>query len=639
SPRGLRSLKWTSRPHPLLWISLFLSLLALILEVPKGSLPTLTGRHKALRAQEKLAADRLALLSQLSTFLPPPLSALLSLDPTKPNALAPYHPIMLNPASQLELLRSGLGLRFWNTAAGGDGIGRWWSVEELGEGASVVRSRGEGGDREVWVLRMGEGTAETAPLVTSLTHSLLLRDRLQSEVATLKATPCPPCKSLVVHEHQHLIEDEEEEWDRFQDAKRREREREREVQEREKEVGRREKWVVEEMRKLSDKVHHEATELTLEDRITERLKAYQRQLMKLGRGGGGHDELERESTRSVVASTSFEISNSIAPKTPRPQLPRTTLVDSSNDERAPGGNRTSRRDPVSVKLLLSAPAEQVNIRHELDALDADVTIVQERLCPQPSPTHGKGNAVPSPPKSRFSRLASHWRFSRPKTPSPPKDIEEQSLIHRRRSSTVSCDTLVEYQDPATFLLALLAPVVSALQKLSPKSRLHPATPELRDRFKDLCDRVIYIIEGLENEQPSFAGEDVHETEMRQRMLSALKRKVVDEQLSLQPALETMFPLAPQPTRNPFVLHSATIHLHPAIRTTHPPTAAKSIPPVPKVVRFDCHTPGSSYRSFVGSSQLTSWSSNIVRLGSFQASALFTPSPIAVKRVVRSGVTA
>jgi len=37
------------RPHPLLWITLGISILALVLGVPKGSLPTLTGRHKALR--------------------------------------------------------------------------------------------------------------------------------------------------------------------------------------------------------------------------------------------------------------------------------------------------------------------------------------------------------------------------------------------------------------------------------------------------------------------------------------------------------------------------------------------------------------------------------------------------------------
>lgn len=40
----------------------------------------------------------------------------------------------------------------------GGGGHRWWSIEELGEGASVVRSKAgeEGGvDREVWVLRVG----------------------------------------------------------------------------------------------------------------------------------------------------------------------------------------------------------------------------------------------------------------------------------------------------------------------------------------------------------------------------------------------------------------------------------------------------------------------------------------------------
>jgi hypothetical protein len=63
-------------------------------------------------------------------------------------------------------------------------------------------------------------------------------------------------------------------------------------------VGRRERWVIEEMRKLTDKVQYvfflcsplldhtdipsaEASELTLEDRITERLKSYQRQLNKM----------------------------------------------------------------------------------------------------------------------------------------------------------------------------------------------------------------------------------------------------------------------------------------------------------------------------------------------------------------------
>lgn len=50
APRTVKIGPWRmAKPHPLLWLCLALSLLALVLEVPKGSLPTLTGRHKALR--------------------------------------------------------------------------------------------------------------------------------------------------------------------------------------------------------------------------------------------------------------------------------------------------------------------------------------------------------------------------------------------------------------------------------------------------------------------------------------------------------------------------------------------------------------------------------------------------------------
>lgn len=40
---------WERRPHPLLWLTLGLSIVAIVLGVPKGSLPTVTGRHRALR--------------------------------------------------------------------------------------------------------------------------------------------------------------------------------------------------------------------------------------------------------------------------------------------------------------------------------------------------------------------------------------------------------------------------------------------------------------------------------------------------------------------------------------------------------------------------------------------------------------
>jgi len=50
---------WTfTRPHPLLWVSLMLGVIALVLQVPKGRLPTITGRHRALRVGPCLSIRR-----------------------------------------------------------------------------------------------------------------------------------------------------------------------------------------------------------------------------------------------------------------------------------------------------------------------------------------------------------------------------------------------------------------------------------------------------------------------------------------------------------------------------------------------------------------------------------------------------
>jgi hypothetical protein len=58
---------------------------------------------------------------------------------------------------------------------------RWWSVEELGEGARVVRSKhgvavgeqrdgqGQGVEREVWVLRVGGADGDTSESAMPLT--------------------------------------------------------------------------------------------------------------------------------------------------------------------------------------------------------------------------------------------------------------------------------------------------------------------------------------------------------------------------------------------------------------------------------------------------------------------------------------
>ena len=103
--------------------------------------------------------DRLNLITQLSVFLPPPLSNLVA--PPNLSASQSTSPILLD-----DHLRLVPGLKFWNTQGGfahGLGVGRedgrWWSVEDLGSGASVVRSKHEGEEKQVWVLRVVEGEA------------------------------------------------------------------------------------------------------------------------------------------------------------------------------------------------------------------------------------------------------------------------------------------------------------------------------------------------------------------------------------------------------------------------------------------------------------------------------------------------
>ena len=106
------------------------------------------------QTQEKLVQERLHLLTRLSTFLPPPLAHII--DSPSPSI-----------QRQGQLPHDLDLIKFWNSNVNaypmnGMGIGggdRWWSIEELGEGASVVRSKtglhGNGVDREVWVLRVG----------------------------------------------------------------------------------------------------------------------------------------------------------------------------------------------------------------------------------------------------------------------------------------------------------------------------------------------------------------------------------------------------------------------------------------------------------------------------------------------------
>jgi len=241
-----------------------------------------------------LVQERLSLLSHLSTFLPPPLAALLGPD-------------LADARSSLDLVRLGTGLQLWNVDGNKDTDGVYWTLEDLGNGASVVRSNANGNSREVWVLR--DGNSEVSPAVTALAAALHAREKLQRELEAARAARCEcpepeatisekSAKELEIEEREAAIlarereyelekmrkedraawekeveareaereatekeeaarerrrQHEREERQREVDERRRMRERLEEMEERERDVVRREKWVVDAIRKLSDK--------------------------------------------------------------------------------------------------------------------------------------------------------------------------------------------------------------------------------------------------------------------------------------------------------------------------------------------------------------------------------------------------
>ena len=260
----------------------------------------------------------------------------------------------------------------------------------------------------------------------------------------------------------------------------------------------------------------------------------------------------------------------------------------------------------------------------------------------------------------------------------------------RQGSVVSDTTLVD-EDSAGYLLDLLAPLITGVQKLAPKivqlssessfgidQRLS-SNPKVRDDFFALCAEISQVLESLimkEGPDGLEIGHE-HEREMRGLMLVALVKKVDTEVQSVRhptlkasmpvndpPILESMSqalklsapvtgpspasptsssPLLTRPqTNNPFVLHSNSIRRNAVSQNPSPGLGAiaegrKASVSVPIGVSAGGArgappaSPG-SFSTFVGGAQSSLWATNI-RLASLQNSLLFSPSPIAVRRVV------
>ncbi|WWD17387.1 hypothetical protein CI109_101828 [Kwoniella shandongensis] len=294
---------------------------------------------------------------------------------------------------------------------------------------------------------------------------------------------------------------------------------------------------------------------------------------------------------------------------------------------------------------------------------------------------------------KLTRQKSNKKRNLPSRSTKYDNIDETPLltsaaVEGRRGSDDSDKTLVEPSPlssgvfTAEELLKLLAGPISTMQRLTNEVvAIGGSGGELE--VKNIGVELLGIAERsqtlLTNLQ-CFETETAHvvtstdkqvdklDLEMKTLMLQALIKKVQFEQDRLRsfrpmatpvmavdplshpspypraPSIPTKSGAAPSFSRNPFILQATNLPLLASQSASHPSPSAPikitrpitpSLEVEDEINLSDRSGKAPQYSSFVANSQSSAtWAMNVVRLGSFQASALFSPSPIAVRRAVR-----
>ena len=204
----------------------------------------------------------------------------------------------------------------------------------------------------------------------------------------------------------------------------------------------------------------------------------------------------------------------------------------------------------------------------------------------------------------------------------------------QRSPTSPTDT--DRTETASDLLAILAPVVSSTQRLSARIRTDGLDPS---DFAQICKELLEVLRKCQRQDEDDTDE--HDLEMRDLLLEALIKKVQTE-LSAVESLSASAPVSPRRTDslNPF---ASPITPTFTVRPMTFSAAGRSISEDSPLYPLNTHSPfvlhSASLKSPArarpisapGGTPQASWLRDVVRLGSYQASALFSPSPVAVHR--------
>jgi hypothetical protein len=293
---------------------------------------------------------------------------------------------------------------------------------------------------------------------------------------------------------------------------------------------------------------------------------------------------------------------------------------------------------------------------QLQLLISEIALAKVQLgyrspLPSPKSTKDKPQSISRSP-SRFSRFTSTIKRATTRKNSGSgggyREIEDDRSLLSRRGSDDSDVTLVE-KDSAGILLGALAPLVSTLQKLGLglSALTLDADDELLHNFEAVCGKLEGLLSTLKEQERGDHSESDNDFDMPALLLEALRKKVQAERDRLNapksPSPTRRTPLSPpsltpSQSQNPFILHAPSL----SRGTTSRAPLSKPITPAPSVsagspapAQDNAHPPGFSYAGFVGGSQSNWRVNNVFRLGSYQASMLFSPSPIAVRRLVMS----
>ena len=252
----------------------------------------------------------------------------------------------------------------------------------------------------------------------------------------------------------------------------------------------------------------------------------------------------------------------------------------------------------------------------------------------------------SPTKAFFRRVTTTFRLGRSRSHKRYDQLEEtESLICDRRGSGDSDATLVATAqvDHSAHLLEVLAPLVSALQRITPRISIGMGDfQSIKEAHHDTCEKLSGLVEEVKETVLGEEGvRDEHDFDMACLMLDALTKKILMEQFKVTKLLareedaETLVNGFNGPKgaaahvsqllpagRNPFILHSTSIALAPrrASETQSQPIAGQ-------------HGPAAGTYSAFASGAQQLWARNVIRLGSYQNSLLFSPSPVAVRPLV------